>query len=241
MMKRQFEDVTRIVIKIGTSSLVLPTGKINLEKIDQLAFVISSLMNKGKEVILVSSGAMGFGLDILKMEKRPTNLAKQQAVSSVGQVAMMSLYSQIFAHYQTNVSQILLTRDVVVFPESLANVTNAFESLISLGIVPIVNENDAVSVDEMDHATKFGDNDRLSAVVAGITKADLLIMLSDIDGLLIKTLLFMRMRSYAVMLQSLRRKSLRQQVVRAVSLAQVGCLAKFNLPRWYLKTKDRWS
>lgn len=168
MMKRQFEDVTRIVIKIGTSSLVLPTGKINLEKIDQLAFVISSLMNKGKEVILVSSGAMGFGLDILKMEKRPTNLAKQQAVSSVGQVAMMSLYSQIFAHYQTNVSQILLTRDVVVFPESLANVTNAFESLISLGIVPIVNENDAVSVDEMDHATKFGDNDRLSAVVAGV-------------------------------------------------------------------------
>lgn len=96
---------------------------------------------------------------------------------------MMSLYSQIFAHYQTNVSQILLTRDVVVFPESLANVTNAFESLISLGIVPIINENDAVSVDEMDHATKFGDNDRLSAVVAGITKADLLIMLSDIDGL----------------------------------------------------------
>lgn len=80
----------------------------------------------------------------------------------------MSLYSQIFAHYQTNVSQILLTRDVVVFPESLANVTNAFESLISLGIVPIVNENDAVSVDEMDHATKFGDNDRLSAVVAGV-------------------------------------------------------------------------
>lgn len=120
-------------------------------------------------------------------------------------------------------SQILLTRDVVVFPESLANVTNAFESLISLGIVPIVNENDAVSVDEMDHATKFGDNDRLSAVVAGITKADLLIMLSDIDGLLIKTLLFMRMRSYAAMLLILRKKSLRQQVVRAVSLAQVGC------------------
>lgn len=183
MMKRQFKDVKRIVIKIGTSSLVLSTGKINLEKIDQLAFVISSLMNKGKEVILVSSGAMGFGLDILKMAKRPTDLAKQQAVSSVGQVAMMSLYSQIFAHYQTKVSQILLTRDVVVFPESLANVTNAFESLIDLGIVPIVNENDAVSVDEMDHSTKFGDNDRLSAIVAHITKADLLIMLSDIDGL----------------------------------------------------------
>lgn len=183
MMKRQFEDVKRIVIKIGTSSLVLANGKINLEKIDHLAFVISSLMNKGKEVILVSSGAMGFGLDLLKMAKRPSQLAKQQAVSSVGQVAMMSLYSQIFAHYQTTVSQILLTRDVVIFPESLANVTNTFESLISLGIVPIVNENDAVSVDEMDHSTKFGDNDRLSAIVARITRADLLIMLSDIDGL----------------------------------------------------------
>lgn len=182
-MKRNFENVKRLVIKVGTSSLVLPTGKINLEKIDQLAFVISSLMNKGKEVILVSSGAMGFGLDILRMNKRPSELAKQQAVSSVGQVAMMSLYSQIFAHYQTNVSQILLTRDVVEYPESLANVTNAFESLISMGIVPIVNENDAVSIDEMDHQTKFGDNDRLSAIVAGITKADLLIMLSDIDGL----------------------------------------------------------
>ncbi|MGT2959104.1 glutamate 5-kinase [Streptococcus bovimastitidis] len=183
MMKRQFENVKRIVIKIGTSSLVQTNGKINLEKIDQLAFVIASLMNNGKEVVLVSSGAMGFGLDILKMDKRPSDLAKQQAVSSVGQVAMMSLYSQIFSHYQKNVSQILLTRDVVIFPESLLNVTNAFESLLTLGILPIVNENDAVSVDEMDHATKFGDNDRLSAVVAKITKADLLIMLSDIDGL----------------------------------------------------------
>ncbi|MCK1245226.1 glutamate 5-kinase [Streptococcus uberis] len=183
MMKRNFDQVKRIVIKIGTSSLVQEDGKINLEKIDQLAFVMSSLKNKGKDLILVSSGAMGFGLDILKMDKRPSDLAKQQAVSSVGQVAMMSLYSQIFSHYQTNVSQILLTRDVVIFPESLVNVTNAFETLMAMGIVPIVNENDAVSVDEMDHATKFGDNDRLSAVVAEITKADLLIMLSDIDGL----------------------------------------------------------
>ncbi|MFC5632051.1 MULTISPECIES: glutamate 5-kinase [Streptococcus] len=182
-MRRDFKTVKRLVIKIGTSSLVLPTGKINLEKIDQLAFVIASLMNKGMEVVLVSSGAMGFGLDVLGLAKRPSEMAEQQAVSSVGQVAMMSLYSQIFAHYQTNVSQILLTRDVVEFPESLANVTNAFESLFSMGIVPIVNENDAVSIDEMDHQTKFGDNDRLSAIVASITKADLLIMLSDIDGL----------------------------------------------------------
>lgn len=182
-MMYDYKQVKRLVIKIGTSSLVLPNGNINLEKIDQLAFVIASLKNKGLEVTLVSSGAMGFGLNILGLSKRPQELSKQQAVSSVGQVAMMRLYAQIFAHYQKQVSQILLTRDVVEFPESLANVTNAFESLLDMGIVPIVNENDAVSVDEMDHATKFGDNDRLSALVAEIVRADLLIMLSDIDGL----------------------------------------------------------
>ena len=174
-MKRNFDSVKRLVIKIGTSSLVLPSGKINLEKIDQLAFVI--------EVVLVSSGAMGFGLNVLDLDKRPAEVGKQQAVSSVGQVAMMSLYSQVFSHYQTKVSQLLLTRDVVEYPESLANAINAFESLFKLGVVPVVNENDAVSVDEMDHATKFGDNDRLSAIVAKIVGADLLIMLSDIDGL----------------------------------------------------------
>jgi len=182
-MKRNFDSVKRLVIKIGTSSLVLPSGKINLEKIDQLAFVISSLHNKGIEVVLVSSGAMGFGLNVLDLDKRPVEVGKQQAVSSVGQVAMMSLYSQVFAHYQTKVSQLLLTRDVVEYPESLSNAINAFDSLFELGVVPVVNENDAVSVDEMDHATKFGDNDRLSAIVAKIVGADLLIMLSDIDGL----------------------------------------------------------
>ncbi|MGT2884889.1 glutamate 5-kinase [Streptococcus ferus] len=182
-MKRNFEHVKRIVIKVGTSTLVLPNGKINLSTLDSLAFVISNLMNQGLDVILVSSGAMGFGLNVLNLDKRPGEIARQQAVSSVGQVSMMSLYSQIFSHYQTQVSQILLTRDVVVYPESLANVTNAFEALLSMGIVPIVNENDAVSIDEMDHLTKFGDNDRLSAIVAEITQSDLLIMLSDIDGL----------------------------------------------------------
>ncbi|MBJ8325137.1 glutamate 5-kinase [Streptococcus pacificus] len=182
-MKRNFKHVRRLVIKIGTSSLVLSNGSIDLQKIDELAFVISSLMAKKMEVILVSSGAMGFGLDVLKMSKRPSDIAKQQAISSIGQVAMMSLYSQIFSHYQNKVSQILLTRDVIEYPESLLNVTNAFESLLQLNILPIVNENDAISVEEMDHSTKFGDNDRLSATVASITKADLLIMLSDVDGL----------------------------------------------------------
>ncbi|EGC18418.1 glutamate 5-kinase [Kingella denitrificans ATCC 33394] len=182
-MKRDFSTVKRIVIKVGTSSLIQPDKTINLERIDQLAFVISSLSNRGLDVILVSSGAMGFGLNVLGLPERPAEIARQQAVSSVGQVAMMSLYAQIFGHYQDKVSQILLTRDVVEFPESLHNVSNAFENLLAMKIIPIVNENDAVSVDEMAHNTKFGDNDCLSAIVAGIVHADLLLMLSDVDGL----------------------------------------------------------
>lgn len=133
-MKRNFEHVKRIVIKVGTSTLVLPNGKINLATLDSLAFVISNLMNQGLDVILVSSGAMGFGLNVLNLDKRPGEIARQQAVSSVGQVSMMSLYSQIFSHYQTQVSQILLTRDVVVYPESLANVTNAFDAFYPWGL-----------------------------------------------------------------------------------------------------------
>lgn len=182
-MNRDFSAVRRIVVKVGTSSLIQPDKTADLARIDQLAFVISTLNNKGLDVILVSSGAMGFGLNVLGLPKRPAEVALQQAVSGVGQVAMMNLYAQVFGHYQNKVSQILLTRDVVEFPESLNNVRNAFESLLSMRIIPIVNENDAVSVEEMDHITKFGDNDCLSAVVAGIVRADLLLMLSDVDGL----------------------------------------------------------
>ena len=155
-MKRDFSTVKRIVIKVGTSSLIQPDKTINLERIDQLAFVISSLSNKGLDVILVSSGAMGFGFNVLGLPERPAEIARHQAVSSVGQVAMMSLYAQIFGHYQSKVSQILLTRDVVEFPESLHNVSNAFENLLAMKIIP---------------------------VVAGIVHADLLLMLSDVDGL----------------------------------------------------------
>jgi glutamate 5-kinase len=148
-----------------------------------MAFVISSLINQGLEVILVSSGAMGFGLNVLNLDKRPSEVARQQAISSVGQVAMMSIYSQIFSHYQTQVSQILLTRDVVEYPESLDNVTNAFERLLEIGVLPIVNENDAVAIDEIGIHTTIGENDSLSAIVARLVKADLLVLLSDIDGL----------------------------------------------------------
>ena len=173
----------RIVIKIGTSSLILPNGKINLSNIDELAFVLSDLNNKGYEVILVTSGAVGVGLNVLEMDKRPADIATQQALASIGQVELMSLYTQMFRRYSQKVSQLLLTRDVTDFPTSRENAENALSALLSMNIIPIINQNDAIAVDEMDHQTKFGDNDKLGAIVAKLVDADLLIMLSDIDGL----------------------------------------------------------
>jgi glutamate 5-kinase len=132
---------------------------------------------------LVTSGAIGVGLHVLGLNKRPLDIAQQQALASIGQVELMSLYNHIFSHYQQKVSQLLLTNDVIEYPESRQNARKALEAILSLGIIPVINENDAVSVDEMDHKTKFGDNDRLGAIVTNLADADLLIMLSDIDGL----------------------------------------------------------
>ncbi|MEY8536943.1 glutamate 5-kinase [Lactococcus muris] len=183
MARKNILKAQRIVVKIGTSSLMLPNGKINLSNIDELAFVLSDLNNNGYEVILVTSGAIGVGLNILDREERPKEIAQQQALASIGQVELMSLYTQMFRRYSQKVSQLLLTRDVTDFPLSSDNAKNALNALLSLGIIPIINENDAIAVDEMDHQTKFGDNDKLSAIVSKLVGADLLIMLSDIDGL----------------------------------------------------------
>ncbi|GFH41714.1 glutamate 5-kinase [Lactococcus hodotermopsidis] len=183
MNREKIKKAKRIVIKIGTSSLILPNGHLNLKNIDDLAFTLSSLQHEGYEMILVTSGAVGVGLNVLEMVKRPTDMAQQQALAAVGQVELMSLYNQLFSRYQQKVSQLLLTRDVVDFPESRKNATNAINALLSLDIIPIINENDAVSVEEMAHRTKFGDNDKLGALVTVLTDADLLIMLSDIEGL----------------------------------------------------------
>lgn len=183
MTRKNILSVKRIVVKIGTSSLILPNGKINLSNIDELAFVLSDLNNKGYEVILVTSGAIGVGLNVLGMDKRPKGIADQQALASIGQVELMSLYTQMFRRYSQKVSQLLLTRDVTDFPTSRENAENALNALLGLGIIPIINENDAIAVDEMDHQTKFGDNDKLGAIVSKLVNADLLIMLSDIDGL----------------------------------------------------------
>ncbi len=181
-IRKKLQNSKRIVIKIGTSSLMTTNGKVNYQQFDRLAYVLSTLNKAGKEIVLVSSGAMGVGMDKLNISKRPVSIPGQQAISAIGQCEMMNLYSRFFSHYNQTVGQILLTRDIIEFPESLKNVTNTFDALLEMAIIPVVNENDTVAVEELDHQTKFGDNDQLSAIVANIVGADMLIMLSDIDG-----------------------------------------------------------
>lgn len=171
-------DAQRIVIKIGTSSLTYENGTINFRRIGTLARVIADLMNQDKDVILVSSGAIGLGVNMLKLNQKPSTVAGRQAVAAVGQCSLMQVYSQVFSNYGYAVGQLLLTRDILQKEDMKANTVNTFEELLKLKIVPIVNENDSVAVDEI----KFGDNDNLSYVVASITEADLLIILTDIDG-----------------------------------------------------------
>lgn len=182
MLRDSIKHVKRIVVKVGTSSLILPNGTVNLRAIDQLAFTLTTLKNTGYDVILVSSGAIGVGMDQLGLESRPTTISKQQAVAAIGQSELIKLYNQRFHYYHQASAQVLLTRDIVDFPESRQNVINTFKELMAMGVIPIVNENDSVAVDELDHLTKFGDNDQLSAIVSILAEADLLIMLSDIDG-----------------------------------------------------------
>ena len=169
----------RIVVKIGSSTLTHCTGKLNLKLIEKLVRVLADLNNQGNEVVLVSSGAQAVGVARLNLLKRPESTEGKQAVSSVGQCELMSIYSRFFADYGCNVGQILLTKDVTADKERKQNVMNTFETLLEYGCIPIVNENDSVEVEEI----KFGDNDTLSAIVAGFVGADLLILLTDVDGL----------------------------------------------------------
>lgn len=173
----------RIVIKVGTSTLISPNGKVNLRAIDQLSFVISGLVSQGKQVVLVTSGAIGVGMNEVGLDQRPKAIPSQQALAAIGQGRLITMYLERFTTYGQNISQILLTYDVLKDPETRQNALNSIEQLLEWGIVPIVNENDTVSVDEMDHQTTFGDNDQMSAKVADLINADLLIVLSDIDGL----------------------------------------------------------
>ena len=170
----------RIVIKVGSSSLVHEeTGMMDLFKLEQLVRILCDLRNQGKEVILVSSGAIGAGRKVLGLNKRPSSLPVKQACASVGQGALIALYQRLFNEYHPISSQILMTKHTIIREKSLFNARNTFDQLLDMGVIPIVNENDTVSTDEIE----FGDNDTLSAVVAALVSADLLILMSDIDGL----------------------------------------------------------
>ena len=173
------KDVKRIVIKVGSSTITYGNGKRNFSRIDRLAREIADLANQGKEIILVSSGAVAVGVDRLGLAAKPKTIPGKQAAAAVGQGVLMHTYEKIFAEYGQIVAQVLLTRMDSVDRHRYTNSRNTFLALLEHKVIPIVNENDVVAIDEL----KIGDNDNLSALVAGIIDADLLIILSDIDGL----------------------------------------------------------
>ncbi len=175
-----FENCKRIVVKVGSSTLTHSSGRLNLRRIELLAKTLSDLKNSGKEIILVSSGAVSAGIAKAGLGHRPESLEEKQAMASIGQSELMKIYDRFFSDYGHKVGQILMTRDVVDNPVRRVAAENTFNTLLRMGCIPIVNENDAVSTDEL---VKFGGNDILSAHVANLCHADALINLSDIDGL----------------------------------------------------------
>ena len=178
------KDKKRIIIKIGSSSLTHPeTGDLNLMKIEKLVRIISDLKAQGKDVILVSSGAIAAGRQALGHRGKPDTLAEKQAYAAVGQARLMMVYQKLFSEYNQTAAQVLLTKNTMVNDASRFNAQNTFEELLKLHAIPIVNENDTVSTSEIPLVDNFGDNDRLSAIVAALIGADLLILLSDIEGL----------------------------------------------------------
>ncbi|HIS64928.1 MAG TPA: glutamate 5-kinase [Candidatus Avoscillospira avistercoris] len=169
----------RIVVKVGTSTLTHATGRLNIRRVEALCKVLSDLKNAGHEIILVSSGAIGMGVGKLMLTSRPTDMPTKQAAAAVGQCELMYVYDKLFSEYHHTVAQILLTGSDVENPQRHDNFRNTMFRLLELGALPIVNENDTVVTDEI----AVGDNDTLGAVVAVSVAADLLVLLSDIDGL----------------------------------------------------------
>lgn len=173
------KDINRIVVKVGTSTLTYDTGKINLRRMSKLAQVLSDLKNAGIEIALVTSGAIGVGVGKLGLKERPHDTPGRQAAATVGQCELMFLYDKFFGEYGNITGQLLVTKDDFDDEERHRNLHNSFMKLFEYGAIPVINENDSVAVDEI----VFGDNDSLSAHVAKIVDADLLIILTDIDGL----------------------------------------------------------
>ena len=169
----------RIVIKIGTSTLAHPTGHLNIRRVEELCKIISDIKNSGHEVIMVSSGAIGMGVGKLGLRSRPADIPTKQAAAAVGQCELMYTYDKLFSEYNHTVAQLLITGDDVKNDTRHQNFSNTLNRLLELGALPIINENDTVSTDEI----VIGDNDTLAAIVAESVKADKLVLLSDIDGL----------------------------------------------------------
>ena len=170
----------RVVIKLGTSPLTHRTGRLNLRRVEKLVKLIADIQNAGNQVILVSSGSIGLGMAKLGLLERPSDTPTKQACAAVGQCELMYLYDKQFSEYSITVAQLLLTK-YVLLEDRRKNVENALEQTIKMGVIPIVNENDTVAIDELE--LEVGENDSLAATVATIAKADLLIIMSDIDGL----------------------------------------------------------
>ncbi len=172
-------EAKRIVIKVGTSTLTHPSGHINIRLMEKLVKVLADIKNTDRELVLVSSGAIGVGVGKLGLRERPKTIPGKQAAAAVGQCELMYLYDKYFSEYNHTVGQVLLTRYSLDDAESRENVRNTFEALLGMGAIPVVNENDTVATDEI----RVGDNDTLSAIVTQIIDADALVILSDIDGL----------------------------------------------------------
>jgi len=173
------KDVRRIVVKVGTSTLTYDTGLLNLGRIDKLVKQLSDLQNSGHEIVLVTSGAIGAGMGKLRLSQRPKTLPEKQAAAAVGQGVLLHMYQKFFSEFGKTIGQVLLTKDDFSDRRRFIHARDAFFQMMRQDVVPIVNENDAVVVDEI----KVGDNDTLSALVASLIEADLLIILSDVDGL----------------------------------------------------------
>jgi glutamate 5-kinase len=177
--REYLKDVTRIVVKVGTTTLTHSTGLLNLKRIDNLARQLADIHNQGIQVVLVTSGAIGAGMGKLGLKVRPKTMPEKQAAAAVGQGTLIHMYEKFFSEYGKTIAQILLTKEDIVDEARYFNARNTFSALLSQGVIPIVNENDAVVTDEIS----VGDNDTLSAMVTSLIEADLLIILSDIDGL----------------------------------------------------------
>ena len=177
---KKISERKRIVVKVGTSSLTHKTGLLNIRRVGQLVRTLADLHNAGHEVILVSSGAIGLGMGKLGIREKPKDTPGKQACAAIGQCELMYMYDNLFADYSITVAQMLLTK-YILLEDRRTNVENAMERLVAHRVIPVINENDTVAIDELE--LEVGENDSLAAIVATIAKADLLIIMSDIDGL----------------------------------------------------------